>query len=155
MKIASSSAMAQEESAPLAASGRGEGSIHQLCARPILPLLVLLEHLGDLRVAQGFTRLVRHQILLRNVGNILSLCVLGEQVIERLIFPWSHLRGYRLIPFLRIGEFRVDVEHDSSKRKQAMSHHLADLKTGMTKPRTASHIRCQMHREAAALKPRS
>src|SRR5207302_4621071 len=55
----------------------------------------------------------------------------GEQVIERLVLVRAHLRGDRLIPFFGVVELRIDVEHDTAKRKHAVAHHLADLEFGV------------------------
>src|ERR1700741_140885 len=76
-------------------------------------------------------RWVGQQVLLGNVGNIFGLGVFGEQVIKRLVLVRAHLGGNRLIPFFGVVELRIDVEHDTAKRKYAVPHHLADLELGV------------------------
>ena len=64
-----------------AGSGRGSG------------VLVLGEQLAKLRVAQRVARGVGEQVLLGDVGDVLGLRVLGEQVIVGLVLAWAHLLG--------------------------------------------------------------
>src|SRR6185437_9699590 len=47
--------------------------------------LQILEQLGYLRVAQRLVRGIRHQVLLRDIGDVFGVGVLGEQMIEGLI----------------------------------------------------------------------
>jgi hypothetical protein len=74
--------------------------------------------------------IIGQKILLGDVGDVFGLIVLGEQMIERLIFVWADLRRDRLVPFLGVVEDGIDIEDDTAKRKQAVFDHLADLKFG-------------------------
>src|SRR5262249_60800275 len=40
-----------------------------------------------------------------------------------------------LVPFLGVIEFRIDIEHDAAKRKQAVANHLTDLELGVARRR--------------------
>src|SRR5215813_7220075 len=70
--------------------------------------------------------MVRQQVLLGDVGDILRILVLCEQVIERLIFRGADLLRYRQPPFLCIAKYGVDVENNSAKREESMLHNLPD-----------------------------
>ena len=48
-------------------------------------VLQVLEQLGHLGMAQRFVRGVGHEILLRHIGDVFGVGVLGEQMIEGLI----------------------------------------------------------------------
>ena len=70
------------------------------------------------------------QVLLADVGDVAALGILGEQVVERLVLGRAHLLGDRLIPFLAVGEDRVDVEDHAAEIEQAVAHDLADARSG-------------------------
>ena len=61
-------------------------------------------------MAHGLSGLVGEEILLRDVGHILGVIVLGKQVIEGLILARTNVFGDGLPPFFGIVENRVDVE---------------------------------------------
>ncbi len=87
----------------------------------------ILEQLGHLRMAQRLVGGIGHQVLLRHVGDVFGVGVLGEQVIERLILVGSNILGDGAIPLLGIAEGRVDVEDHAAKRIDLVANHLADL----------------------------
>src|SRR5712691_5685311 len=78
------------------------------------------------RLAAG----VEQKVLLRDVSDVGALRVLGEQVVERLVLVRPHFGGDRLVPFLGIVEFRVDIEHDAAEREDAVAHHRPDREFG-------------------------
>ena len=108
-------------------------SVQRLLARAVAAVLVAPERFPDLRVAHRFARLVGKQVLLRHVGDVFAFGVLGEQVVKRLVLARTDLGGNRVVPFLGVGELRIDVEHDAAKRKQAVLHHRSDRKPGRTR----------------------
>src|SRR5690606_22846150 len=83
------------------------------------------EDFRQLRMAQGLAGAVVKQVLLRHIGNVLRLFVLGEKVIEGLVLgrPRSFRNG--LIPFLCVVEFRVHIENHAPERQQAVTDDLA------------------------------
>ena len=95
-------------------------------ARLQFPVSRLHENLADLRMPEWVARLVRHQILLRDISHIFRLGVLGEQVIEWLVTVRAHLFGDGVPPFLGVVEHRIDIEHDATKRIDAVLDHTAD-----------------------------
>src|ERR1044072_4514582 len=105
-------------------------SVQRLLARAVASVLVARDLFLDLRMAPGLARLVGKQVLLRHVGDVFAFGVLGEQMVERLILARADLGGNRVVPFLGVGELRVDVENDAAKRKQAMLHHRSDRESG-------------------------
>src|SRR5690606_1894078 len=69
---------------------------------------------------------VVEQVLLADVGDVGRVLVLSEQVVERLIAARAHLLGDGLVPFLAVGEDRVDVEHDAAEVEQLVAYDVAD-----------------------------
>jgi hypothetical protein len=53
-------------------------------------------------------------------------------MIERLILARPPLDRDRLIPFLAVGKFGIDVEHDAAERKEPVADDLADREFGGT-----------------------
>src|SRR5262249_61869278 len=76
---------------------------------------------------------IGQQVLLGNISDVFALRVLREQMIERLVLARADLRGDRLVPFLGVIEFWIDIEHDAAKRKQAGANHLTDLELGVSR----------------------
>ena len=91
-----------------------------------MPLEVLHEDLGDAGMAKRLAGGVGHEVLLRDVGDVLALGVLGEQMVEGLVLARPHLLGDREPPFLGVVEDRVHVEHDAPERVDPMAHHGAE-----------------------------
>ena len=52
-------------------------------------------------------------------------------MVEGLVLRRAHRLGDRLIPFLAVGEDRVDVEDHAAKLEQAVADHLADREAGV------------------------
>jgi hypothetical protein len=75
---------------------------------------------------------VGEQVLLRDVGHILGVGVLGEQMIEGLLFLRPDLLGDRLPPFIGGIEDRIDIENDAAERVNAVAHDLAKLELGQS-----------------------
>src|SRR3984893_16050232 len=130
--VAEKSAQARAKTTPCSLDCL-HGSMQQGIAGSVAALLVLLEHLSDLRMAHRFAGRIRQQILLGNIGDIFGLRVLREQMVERLVLERANLRGDRLVPFLSIVELGIDIEHDGAKRKQAVANHLTDLEFGVAR----------------------
>src|SRR3546814_2386141 len=96
----------------------------QTCALPILRRRLLddvaavfqtVEQLGDLRMADRPVGGVLHQVLLRDVGHVVALRILGEQVVERLVAAWPHGLGDGPVPFLGRSEERREGKEGVSK----------------------------------------
>src|SRR4029077_5082354 len=61
-------------------------------------------------------------------------------MIKRLILVRTDLGWNRLVPFLGIGEYRIDIEHHAAERIEAVAHDLADLIFGVA---NLVHVRVQ------------
>src|SRR5262245_14773924 len=86
---------------------------------------------------------IRQQVLLRYVGDVFGLRVLREQMVERLVLVRTDLGRDRLVPFLGVVEFGIDVEHDAAEREQAVADHLTDLELGVARLAHVLEIRPQ------------
>src|SRR3546814_10717706 len=86
-----------------------------------------VEQLLDLGMAHGSAGFIDHQILLGDVGDVSSLFVLRQQMIEGLVLAWTDGFGNRLPPLLGIREGWVDIEDHTAERKQAVPHDLPAL----------------------------
>ena len=69
---------------------------------------------------------VVEQVLFRDIGDVLAVRILGEQVVEGLVLARAHLGWDRLVPFLGVVELGIDVEDHAAEREQPVAHHLAD-----------------------------
>src|ERR1700740_328002 len=70
------------------------------------------------------------RVLLGDGGDVLGLRVLGEQVIERLVLARTPVGRNRLVPFVGVVEFRIDVEDHAAKRIEPVADDLTDLELG-------------------------
>src|SRR4030067_614430 len=73
---------------------------------------------------QRLVRGVGHEILLRHIGDVFGVGVLGEQMIEGLILVGSDLLGNGAVPLLGIAEGRVHVEDHAAKRIDPVLDHM-------------------------------
>ena len=89
------------------------------------------EQAGDRRMIDGFLAFVMNQVLLADIRDIGRFGVLGEQVVERLILAGSDALGNRLIPFLGIGEDRIDIEDDAAEIEHPVPHHISNRELRM------------------------
>ena len=96
--------------------------------RAVAAVLVLGEELGELRVAQRLARLVGQQVLLGDVGDVLGVGVLREQVIVGLVLVRADILRDRQPPLLGVVELRIDVEDHAAERVEPVAHHLSDRK---------------------------
>src|SRR6185503_7212115 len=76
-------------------------------ATPIDALLEAAEEIAHLRVSHRLAAVVRKQILLRDIGDVLGLLVLREQMIEGLVLCRADLFRDCAVPFLGVGEIRI------------------------------------------------
>ena len=116
-------------------SGRGRRvwrSVPLRRAHPVAAVLVALEGLLDLRMADGIAGGVGHEVLLRHIGDIFGFGVFSEEMVERLVLARTQLFGNRQPPFLGVGEHRIDVIDDAPEGVSAVLHHLPDPEFGPT-----------------------
>src|SRR5262245_19040962 len=82
-------------------------------------------------MAQRLVGCVRHEVLLRHIGDVLFVGVLSEKMIKGLIFLGPHILGNRTVPLLGFAEGRGHVEDHAAKRVNPMANNLADLELGV------------------------
>ena len=76
--------------------------------------------------AQRLAGIVGQQILLRYIGDVLALRVFREQMVERLILARPDVGRNGVVPFIRVVELGIDIEHHAAERKDAVADDLAD-----------------------------
>ncbi len=69
---------------------------------------------------------VGDQVLLADVGDVARVLVLGEQMVERLIAVRTDFFRDRIVPFLAIGEDRVDIKNHSAEVEQTVANHVTN-----------------------------
>src|SRR5688572_9384874 len=99
--------------------------------QPVATVGEPLEHAGYGGMTDRLAERVGQQILLADIGDVPRFRILGEQVVERLVLRRPDVLGDRLVPFLAVGEDRVDVEDHAAKVEQPVTHDLADREAGM------------------------
>src|SRR6056297_1447335 len=99
----------------------------QLEMQRVMPVLERSEQIGDVRVIHRLAGIVGHEVLFAHIGDVVTLLVLGQQVIERLFLRGTAVFGYRGIPFLGIRELRVNVKDNTAERVFLVTDHLAQV----------------------------
>ena len=82
-------------------------------------------------MADRLARIISDQVLLGNIGHVIALIVLSQEMIVRLLFGRSILSRDRLVPFFRVLEFRVYIEDNAPKRVFLVSDNLAQMIFGV------------------------
>ena len=108
-------------------------------ARDVVAALHFLEEMRHLRVRHRLAGLVGQQVLLRDIGDVGGLRVLGQQVIEWLVAARTDLLGDRRQPLLGVGEHRIDVEDHAAEWINSVLHHLPDGELGRAHRQAAYH----------------
>ena len=109
----------------------------QTAAQAIASGAELFEQLIHLRVIDRFAFGIGKQVLLADVGDVGTVLVLGQQVIERLVPIRPLAFGYLFVPFFGIGIDRVNIEDDTAKIEIAM---FDDIPDGKESARPAGRI---------------
>ncbi len=79
--------------------------------------------------------MIGEQILLADIGDVGTVLIFRQQMIERLLPPWADIFRDRLIPLFAVGKNRVDIKDYAAKIERSVSHDFADSKprTGMAR----------------------
>jgi len=91
-----------------------------------------IENQGELRVTARLTGLIQHEILLRHIGHIGGLIILGQEVIIGLVLGWPNLLGNREPPFVRIIERGINIKDDSAKWMNPVAYDFSDSKASLS-----------------------
>ena len=86
-----------------------------------------IKELADVRMADRRVALIRHEIALGNIGHIVGLIVLREEMIVRLVLSRTQILRNGFIPLFCIGEDRIRVEDNAAKFEKPVFDDLTDL----------------------------
>ena len=76
----------------------------------IAAVLEAVEISGDRRMIDRLLALVMHQVLLADVSDVALLRILREQMIEGLVLRGTDRLRNGFIPFIAVGEDRIDIK---------------------------------------------
>ena len=99
-------------------------------SQPVPSVGEIVEQLIDAGMIDRTADAVTHQILLADIGDISRIVVLGEKMVKRLVACRSDFGRDRLIPFLAIGEDRIDIEDDAAKIEHAVADDISYAEAG-------------------------
>ena len=71
---------------------------------PVAAVLEAVEQLAHRRVIDRPAFGVGEEVALAHIGDVGTVVVLGEEVVEGLVAPGADILGDRLVPFFRVGE---------------------------------------------------
>src|SRR4051812_14702036 len=123
-----------------AATGAGGACQRQTRRLRLVPVLraeavtagcIVFEQAADGGMLDRLVALVVEQILLADIGDIAAVAIVGEQMVERLVLVRPDLLRDRVIPFVGVGEDRIDVEDHAANVEHAVADHVADGEAGM------------------------
>lgn len=97
----------------------------------ITAVLEAVEQAGDRRVFDRLVTVVGQQILLAYIGDVAGFRVFREQMVKWLVPARAYGLGNRFVPFLGIGEDRIDVKNDAAKIENTVAHDVTDRIAGM------------------------
>src|SRR5271157_1982544 len=98
--MARPTARARHAALPPPAGERAASACERLAPDAIPAVGGALERLADLGMAHRLARIVGQQVLLRHIGDVLAVRVLGVEVVERLILGRTDLGWNRAPPLL-------------------------------------------------------
>lgn len=99
----------------------------QLKMERIRAVLERSEKISNVRVAYRLPRIIRDQVLLRDICDVVALVVFSQKVIERLFFSGTILFRDRLIPFFSVRKLGIDVKYHPAKRVLLVSDNLSEM----------------------------
>jgi hypothetical protein len=82
-------------------------------------------------MVDGLLAVINHQILLADIGNVIAVRILGEQMVKWLILRRPDIFGNRFVPFLAVRKDGVDVENYAAKFEMAVTHNVANVEARM------------------------
>ena len=115
-------------------------SVGVTAAQDVAAVFKAREKRRDFGMSNRCSRVVKHQVLLGNIGDIGRLIVFSEQVVIRLVLGGTHLFGNRLPPFLGIGEDGIDIIDHAPERVVPVVHDIPDLE--LRSPEDGGFSRC-------------
>jgi hypothetical protein len=110
---------------------RAERLVGKTAAQTIASVDEILEQLCHARVVDRAAFAVAEQVLLADLGDVGGMVFFREQVVKRLLALRTDVLGNRLVPFLAVGEDRIDVEHHPAEVEHAVLDDIADAEPGL------------------------
>jgi hypothetical protein len=87
----------------------------------------IAKEIGQIGVADRLAGLIRHQVLLGDIGHVETLVILGQKMVEGLIARRAGLFWDRVVSCFGVGEHRIDIKHHATEWMLAMTQHLPDV----------------------------
>ena len=91
-----------------------------------MPAVKTVKNLVYIGMPDGAILAIGKQILLAYIGGVIAIGIFGQQMIERLVFFWPCFGGNRIIPFIGIIEFGININNDAAKRIQPVPYYRAN-----------------------------
>ena len=113
-----------------AAGDLDERSVAPLRAVAVAAVLKPSNMSGIAGCSTGPAGFVAEQVLLADIGDVARFRILGEQVVIGLVLGRTQVLRYRLVPFLAVGEDRIDVEDHAAEIEQPVAYDLANREAG-------------------------
>ncbi len=107
----------------------------------ILPIGKIVEHGGNGGMVHRATVFIGHQILLADISDIAAVRIFGEQMIERLILCRAYMFRDRVIPFVTICKYGINIEHHAAEIENPVPHHSAHAKASPRYWRSIERLR--------------
>jgi hypothetical protein len=86
------------------------------------------ENAVNRRMADRAIVVVVKQVLLADIGNIAVLRIFGEQMVKGLILGRTDFRRDRVIPFIAVGENRINIKDHAAKIKHPVPNNFPNPK---------------------------
>ncbi len=99
----------------------------QLSLKRVLPILKRAKKIIKIGVIHRFARVVGNQVLFGHVSHIKALLVLGQKVVERLVFLGTAFLGDRVIPRIRVRKHGVHIKDHTPERVFAVAYNLPQM----------------------------
>ncbi len=115
-------------------------------------MLGAFEDLRNIGMCDLGRAVVRRQVLLRDIGDIMGPLILREEMVIGLVLFRADFFRDGVIPFVGIGKDRVHIENHAAKIKQTVSYDLPDLVLGLARRNGVVERRLSRVRPACGLR---
>ena len=96
----------------------------QLEMHGVMPIVKIAKELGQIRVIDWLAGIIRYEVLLGHISDVIALVIFGQKVIKRLLFFRPTFFWDRFVPFIGIREHRIHVKDHAAKRMLAVTDNL-------------------------------
>ena len=77
-------------------------------------------------MANRFAAVIGQQILLADISDVAAVGIFRQQMVKRLVPRWLQILWNGLIPFLAVGEDRIDIIDYAAKIKNPVANDIAN-----------------------------